>query len=65
MRALTVEPGQAGSACVEDVPEPERERTMLIRTLAIGVCGTDAEIVAGEHGWPPVGERRLIIDLTL
>lgn len=29
--------------------------------LALGVCGTDREIVSGEYGWPPPGERRLVL----
>jgi threonine dehydrogenase-like Zn-dependent dehydrogenase len=28
---------------------------------ALGVCGTDREIVAGEYGWAPPGQKRLII----
>ena len=62
MRALTVEPGRAGSARVEDVPEPRPEDgTILVRTAAVGICGTDAEIVAGLYGWAPPGRRRLVI----
>src|SRR3546814_7750908 len=62
MRALTVEPGRAHSACVEDVPEPGREDgAVLVRTLSVGICGTDADIVAGEYGWAPPGRRRLIL----
>jgi glucose 1-dehydrogenase len=29
--------------------------------LAIGVCGTDREIVAGAYGLPPPGEERLVL----
>ncbi len=48
MRALTVAPGTANSAKVEDVPEPPAsDGAVLVRTLALGVCGTDREIVAG------------------
>src|SRR3546814_19426419 len=62
MRALTVEPGRAHSACVEDVPEPGREDgAVLVRTLSVGICGTDADIVAGEYGWAPPGRSRLIL----
>lgn len=62
MRALTVEPGRAHSARVEDVPEPRREDgAVLVRTLSVGICGTDAEIVAGHYGWAPSGRRRLIL----
>jgi glucose 1-dehydrogenase len=48
MRALTVAPGIANSARVEDVPEPLAEDgSVLVRTTAIGVCGTDRDIVRG------------------
>jgi threonine dehydrogenase-like Zn-dependent dehydrogenase len=33
----------------------------LVQTRAIGVCGTDLEIIGGEYGWPPPGEDRLAI----
>ena len=34
---------------------------MLVRALALGVCGTDREIVAGDYGWAPAGQKRLVI----
>jgi threonine dehydrogenase-like Zn-dependent dehydrogenase len=62
MRALTVAPGTANSTRVEDVPEPPRsDGAVLVRTLALGVCGTDREIVSGSYGWAPPGEKRLVI----
>jgi threonine dehydrogenase-like Zn-dependent dehydrogenase len=35
--------------------------SLLVETLAIGICGTDVEIVSGRYGWPPPGRERLII----
>jgi threonine dehydrogenase-like Zn-dependent dehydrogenase len=62
MRAITVSPGLANSAQLENVPDPPlTEGTILVRTLALGVCGTDREIIAGEYGWAPPGRRRLIL----
>jgi glucose 1-dehydrogenase len=62
MRALTVAPGVANSARVEDVAEPPRsDGAILVRSLALGVCGTDREIVSGSYGWAPPGEQRLVI----
>lgn len=62
MRALTVAPGIANSAQVEDVPDPPKsDGAVLVRTWALGVCGTDREIVSGHYGWAPPGQRRLII----
>ena len=62
MRALTVAPGTANSAKVEDMPEPpESDGAVLVRALALGVCGTDREIVSGAYGWAPPGQKRLVI----
>jgi len=62
MRALTVAPGQANSARVEEVAEPPAsDGTVLVRALVLGVCGTDREIVAGQFGWAPPGGTRLVI----
>ena len=62
MKAVTVIPGQSGSLKVCDVadPTPEAEE-LLVEGIAIGVCGTDKEIVSGQYGWPPSGSDRLIL----
>ena len=62
MRALTVQPGKAGTAQVDDLPEPAPgEEELLVDGLALGVCGTDREIVAGAYGWAPPGQDRLVL----
>ncbi len=62
MRALTVAPHVANSASLEDIAEPPRsDGAVLVRTLALGVCGTDREIVRGSYGWAPAGQKRLVI----
>jgi len=62
MRALTVAPGRANSAQVEEVPDPPlSDGSVLVKTLALGVCGTDREIVSGHYGWAPHGAKRLVI----
>jgi glucose 1-dehydrogenase len=62
MHALTVRVGQANSASVDDVPEPDvASGSMLVRSLAIGVCGTDREIAAGLYGSAPEGREQLIL----
>ena len=62
MRALTVQPLSAGSAGLEDVPEPDpSEGSVLVEAVAIGVCGTDQEIIAGEYGEAPEGRDRLVL----
>lgn len=62
MRALTVVPEKGGSLAVTDVPDPEPgENDLLVDGLAVGVCGTDREIAAGDYGWAPPGHERLVI----
>ncbi len=62
MRAVTVVPGRSGSAQLDEVPEPGVELgSMLVEALAVGVCGTDAEIADGHYGWAPPGRERLIL----
>jgi len=62
MRAITVVPGQQGSVALMDVPEPPPgDGPVLVQAQAIGICGTDLEIINGEYGWAPPGQERLII----
>ena len=62
MKAITVEPLHAESARLEDIPEPHpRDGSMLVEAIAVGVCGTDAEIVSGLYGWAPPGRQRLVL----
>ena len=62
MRALTVVPGQAGSAALTDVPDPEPgDGELLVEGVALGICGTDIEIVGGEYGSAPEGDSRLVL----
>ena len=62
MQALTVRPGQADSAELVDFPEPDRdEGDVLVDAIALGVCGTDREIVAAEYGEAPPGDDRLVL----
>jgi glucose 1-dehydrogenase len=62
MKAITVEPKKPGSARYEDFPEPDvHEGSVLVEAVAVGVCGTDVEIVEGKYGWPPPGKTRLVL----
>lgn len=62
MRALVVTPGAAGSARVVDVADPEPGGgELLVRGVAVGVCGTDLEIVRGDYGWSPPGRAGLVL----
>ncbi len=62
MHALTTIPGEADSARLDDLEEPPlRDGAVLVDTLAIGVCGTDVDIVRGVFGTPPPGRQRLVL----
>src|SRR3954447_15404409 len=62
MQAVTVIPGTADSARLEEVGEPGAESgTVVVESVAVGVCGTDSEIASGLYGWAPPGEERLIL----
>ncbi len=62
MQAVTVVPGTAGSATLDYVPEPAAELgSVVVEALAVGICGTDAEIAGGGYGWAPPGEEQLIL----
>src|SRR3954464_8830211 len=62
MRAVTIVPGKAGSQRRDDIGEPAGEQgTLLVRALAVGVCGTDRELIDGDYGEAPPGAERLVI----
>ncbi|MBM7112413.1 glucose 1-dehydrogenase [Archangium primigenium] len=48
---------------VLEVPEPRLDTPgqVRVRTLEVGVCGTDKEIIQGEHGRAPSGSDYLIL----
>jgi len=59
---MTILPGVANSAELQDVPEPPKEvGAILVESIALGICGTDHEIVAGHYGEAPDGHARLIL----
>ncbi len=62
MKALSVIPLRAGSAALVDVDEPPAsDGPILVETLAVGICGTDIEILSGAYGWSPPGRERLVL----
>ena len=62
MKAITVEPHKPETARLEDIPEPDaRGGSVLVEAIAVGVCGTDVEIVEGKYGWAPRGKTRLVL----
>jgi len=62
MLAITLKPGIANSAQVTEVPPPDiADGPVLVRTLALGVCGTDRDILGGLYGSAPSGAEKLIL----
>lgn len=54
-------PGQPDTLSLADRPAPHRGvGQLLVQVLAVGVCGTDREIISGGHGQPPEGHDRLV-----
>jgi threonine dehydrogenase-like Zn-dependent dehydrogenase len=62
MRALTIAPGRKRSLELSEIDEPTpAEGELLVDGLALGVCGTDKELIAAEYGWAPPGSDRLVL----
>lgn len=62
MRALTVRPGERDSLAISEMPDPvPGADEILAEGLALGICGTDHEILAAEYGQAPEGEDVLIL----
>jgi threonine dehydrogenase-like Zn-dependent dehydrogenase len=62
MRAITVLPDSPNSVELQEVDEPPvAAGALLVEALALGVCGTDREIIAGDYGKAPDGAQRLIL----
>jgi glucose 1-dehydrogenase len=62
MQALLTTPGRVHSARVEPIDDPSPPPDgVRIRTVEVGVCGTDREITEGLYGQPPAGERDLVL----
>jgi threonine dehydrogenase-like Zn-dependent dehydrogenase len=67
-RRLSVQPGVAGSARLDEPDDAgdaddttDRSVHLRVETVAVGICGTDAEIIAGHYGQAPPGTDRLVL----
>src|SRR5262245_37178690 len=62
MFAIAAQTGSTQPVIVE-VPPPTEPAAgeVLCRTLELGVCGTDREILHSARPWTPAGEERLIL----
>jgi glucose 1-dehydrogenase len=62
VKAITVETNKPRTARIEEIPEPDaRYGSVLVEASAVGICGTDVEIVEGTYGWAPPGTTRLVL----
>lgn len=62
MKAVSVVPLKAGTAELSEVPEPDHdEGSVLVEAVAVGVDGTDQEIIDGQYGEPAPGKDRLVL----
>lgn len=64
IQAVAVCPGRKNSARLVRLPKPHLSASdrnkVLVKVLAVGVDGTDKEILAAEYGAPPAGDEFLI-----
>lgn len=61
MRAIVVRPPAPGAELVELAEPAASDGAVLVEGLALGVCGTDREIVGGAYGWAPPDRERLVL----
>jgi threonine dehydrogenase-like Zn-dependent dehydrogenase len=63
MKAVAVFPKERVLRVLDDVPEPriDKPTQVRVRTLEVGLCGTDQEIARFQYGTPPEGEKYLIL----
>ena len=61
MQAVVLRRGRTRPESIE-VPRPEpAPGEALVRTLRVGIDGTDHEVLAGEHGDVPAGEDHMVL----
>jgi threonine dehydrogenase-like Zn-dependent dehydrogenase len=62
MKALMVEPLKSAAPRLEEIREPAEEQgEVLVSAVALGICGTDRDIIQGKYGEAPPGHKRLVI----
>ena len=62
MRAVTIVPGKAASQRLDEIAEPAQEQgSLLVRALAVGICGTDRVLIDGDYGEAPPASERLVL----
>ncbi len=62
MRAVVAKPPKRNSVKLVEIPRPiPRESEVLLRTLCVGIDGTDREIDEGIYGTPPIGLDYIVL----
>jgi threonine dehydrogenase-like Zn-dependent dehydrogenase len=62
VQVMTVEPGKPDTAAVATRPEPdEHDGSVLVEGLAVGICGTDREIIRDGSGRTPPGRGEIVL----
>lgn len=66
MKAITIRPGTPDSLQLETLPRPSLDeipdgRGVRVAIIRAGLCGTDADLVAGAYGVAPPGEDFLVL----
>src|SRR5918995_3983617 len=62
MQGLVTTPGRPHTTAVAELREPRAGASeVLLRTLEVGVCGTDREIADGSFGIPPDEREQLVL----
>lgn len=62
MKAVIAEPPKTNSVKMVEIPRPiPRKREVLLRTLCVGIDGTDREINEGIYGTPPNGFDYIVL----
>jgi threonine dehydrogenase-like Zn-dependent dehydrogenase len=61
VKAIGVESGEAEPRLLEVSKPTPSDGEALVRTLRVGVDGTDHEVLAGNHGGPPAEETYLVL----
>ncbi len=62
MKGVIVNPGRAGSSRLADLPDPTpAPGQAVVQVIAVGMDGTDRELLEGKYGEAPPGDDYLII----
>ena len=61
MRAVAIRTDENEPVVIEKPRPDPAEGEALVRTLRVGVDGTDREVIAGGHGGPPEGDDHLVL----